>query len=234
MKYASNNIRNILIAGHAGSGKTTLTEALVYFSGAAERMGRVEDGTTISDFDPEEAKRKASLSASVVPVEYEGIKYNLIDAPGLFDFEAGEYEGIRAAESVLVCVSGRSGVTVGAEKAFKYESGKLIQVELPDIGHRFQGLIEAMSEAIAETDDELMEKFFGGEPFTTEEIVEGMRKGVKDGLITPVFCGSAVNQQALDMLLFNMHKLLPSPQHDAAILAENASGEPVELHCDEN
>ena len=84
-----------------------------------------------------------------------------------------------------------------------------------------------MSEAIAETDDELMEKFFGGEPFTTEEIVEGMRKGVKDGLITPVFCGSAVNQQALDMLLFNMHKLLPSPQHDAAILAENASGEPV-------
>ena len=75
MKYASNNIRNILIAGHAGSGKTTLTEALVYFSGAAERMGRVEDGTTVSDFDPEEAKRKASLSASVVPVEYEGIKY---------------------------------------------------------------------------------------------------------------------------------------------------------------
>ena len=295
MKYASNNIRNILIAGHAGSGKTTLTEALVYFSGAAERMGRVEDGTTISDFDPEEAKRKASLSASVVPVEYEGIKYNLIDAPGLFDFEAGEYEGIRAAESVLVVVSGRSGVTVGAEKAFqlarknnkatmvfvskcdlenanyfkiledmkikfgstvcpcvvpaklddgtpvyinlfsqkafKYESGKQIQVDLPDIGHRFQGLIEAMSEAIAETDDELMEKFFGGEPFTTEEIVEGMRKGVKDGLITPVFCGSAVNQQALDMLLFNMHKLLPSPEHEASTLAEDADGEPVELHC---
>ena len=298
MKYASNNIRNILIAGHAGSGKTTLTEALVYFSGAAERMGRVEDGTTISDFDPEEAKRKASLSASVVPVEYEGIKYNLIDAPGLFDFEAGEYEGIRAAESVLVCVSGRSGVTVGAEKAFqlarkngkatmvfvskcdlenanyfkiledmkirfgstvcpcvvpaklddgtpvyinlfsqkafKYEGGKQIQVDLPDIGHRFQGLIEAMSEAIAETNDELMEKFFGGEPFTTEEIVEGMRKGVKDGLITPVFCGSAVNMQALDMLLFNMHKLLPSPEHEASTLAEDANGEPVELHCTED
>lgn len=295
MKYANNNIRNILIAGHAGSGKTTLTEALVYFSGAAERMGRVEDGTTISDFDPEETKRHVSLSAAVVPVEYEGIKYNLIDAPGLFDFEAGEYEGIRAAESVLVCVSGRSGVTVGAEKAFqlarkngkatmvfvsksdlehtnffqiledlkikfgssvcpcvvparlddgttvyvnlfsqkafKYESGKQIQVELPDLGHRLQGLVEAMSEAIAETDDELMEKFFGGEPFTTEEIVEGMRKGVKDGLITPVFCGSAVNQQALDMLLFNMHKLLPSPAHTGSILAEDANGEPVELHC---
>ena len=295
MGYASKDIRNILVAGHAGCGKTTLTEALLYMSGASERMGRVEDGTTASDFDPEEIRRKASLNSSVVPVEYEGIKYNLIDAPGLFDFEAGEYEGIRAAESVLVVVSGRSGVTVGAEKAFqlarknnkatmvfvskcdlenanyfkiledmkikfgstvcpcvvpaklddgtpvyinlfsqkafKYEGGKQIQVDLPDIGHRFRGLIEAMSEAIAETDDELMEKFFGGEAFTTEEIVEGMRKGVKDGLITPVFCGSAVNQQALDMLLFNMHKLLPSPEHEASTLAEDADGEPVELHC---
>lgn len=87
MGYASKDIRNILVAGHAGCGKTTLTEALLYMSGATERMGRVEDGTTASDFDPEETRRKASLNASVVPVEYEGIKYNLIDAPGLFDFE---------------------------------------------------------------------------------------------------------------------------------------------------
>ena len=296
MKYASNNIRNILVAGHAGCGKTTLTEALLYTAGALERMGRVEDGSTVSDFDPEEAKRKASLSASVVPVEYDGIKYNLIDAPGLFDFEAGNYEGIQAAESVLVCISGRSGVSVGAEKAFqlakkndkatmvfvskmdlenadffkiledlkvrfgpsvcpcvvpaklddgtqvyinlfsqkafKYESGKQIQIDLPDIGHRFQGLIEAMSEAIAETDDELMEKFFGGEPFTTDEIVEGMRKGVKDGLITPVFCGSPVNLQAMDMLLFNMRKLLPSPMHIENVAVAQGKDGPVELHRD--
>mgnify|MGYP000502063061 FL=1 len=294
MKYASNNIRNILIAGHAGSGKTTLTEALVYFSGAAERMGRVEDGTTISDFDPEEAKRKASLSASVVPVEYEGIKYNLIDAPGLFDFEAGEYEGIRAAESVLVVVSGRSGVTVGAEKvfqlarkngkatmvfvskcdlenanyfkiledmkikfgstvcpcvvpaklddgtpvyinlfsqkAFKYEGGKQVQIDLPDIGHRFEGLIQAMSEAIAETDEALMEKFFEGEAFTTEEIVQGMASGVRSGQITPVFCGSAVNAQALDMLLYNMNVLLPGA--DTASAVGESGGEPVEITAD--
>ena len=119
MGYASKDIRNILVAGHAGCGKTTLTEALLYMSGATERMGRVEDGTTASDFDPEETRRKASLNASVVPVEYEGIKYNLIDAPGLFDFETGAAEGIMAAESVLICVSGRSGVTVGAEKAYQ-------------------------------------------------------------------------------------------------------------------
>ena len=115
MKYANNNIRNILVAGHAGCGKTTLVEALLFSAGKLERMGRVEDGTTVSDFDPEEAKRHASLSASVVPVENDGIKYNLIDAPGLFDFEEGEYEGVAAADSVLICVSARSGVSVGAE-----------------------------------------------------------------------------------------------------------------------
>ena len=281
MGYASKDIRNILVAGHAGCGKTTLTEALLYMSGASERMGRVEDGTTASDFDPEEIRRKASLNSSVVPVEYEGIKYNLIDAPGLFDFETGAAEGIMAAESVLICVSGRSGVTVGAEKAyqlalknnkarmifvtkadlenadyfkileqmkikfgpsvcpcvvpvrlddgtvayinlfsqkaFKYEGGKQVQIDLPDIGHRFEGLIQAMSEAIAETDEALMEKFFEGEAFTTEEIVQGMASGVRSGQITPVFCGSAVNAQALDMLLYNMNVLLPGADTASAV-----------------
>ncbi len=295
MDYASKDIRNILVAGHAGCGKTTLTEALLYMSGATERMGRVEDGTTASDFDPEEVRRKASLNSSVVPVEYEGIKYNLIDTPGLFDFETGAAEGVMAAESVLICVSGRSGVTVGAEKAyrlackqnkarmifvsktdlenadyfkileqmkiqfgpsvcpcvvpvrlddgtvayinlfsqkaFKYEGGKQIQIDLPDIGHRFEGLIQAMSEAIAETNEVLMEKFFEGEPFTTEEIVQGMATGVRSGQITPVFCGSAVNNQALDMLLYNMNVLLPGADTAAAV-GETKDGEPVEVTAD--
>ena len=91
MEYASKDIRNILVAGHAGCGKTTLTESLLYLSGATERMGRVEDGTTASDFDPEEARRKASLNSSVIPVESNGTKFNLIDVPGLFDFETGFY-----------------------------------------------------------------------------------------------------------------------------------------------
>ena len=295
MDYASKDIRNILVAGHAGCGKTTLTEALLNMSGATERMGRVEDGTTASDFDPEEIRRKASLNASVIPVEYQGVKYNLIDAPGLFDFETGSVEGITAAESVLICVSGRSGVTVGAEKAyhlalknnkarmifvtktdlenadyfkileqmkiqfgpsvcpcvvparlddgtvayinlfsqkaFKYQGGKQVQIDLPDIGHRFEGLIQAMSEAIAETDEALMEKFFEGEAFTTEEIVQGMAAGVRSGQITPVFCGSAVNGQALDMLLYNMNVLLPGADTAAAV-AEDANGNPVEIAAD--
>ena len=295
MDYASKDIRNILVAGHAGCGKTTLVEALLYLSGATERMGRVEDGTTASDFDPEEARRKASLNSSVIPVEYEGIKYNFIDTPGLFDFETGAAEGVMAAESVLICVSGRSGVSVGAEKAyrlackqnkarmifvtkadlenadyfkileqmkiefgpsvcpcvvpvrlddgtvayinlfsqkaFKYEGGKQIQIDLPDIGHRFEGLIQAMSEAIAETDEALMEKFFEGEPFTTEEIVQGMAAGVRTGQITPVFCGSAVNNQALDMLLYNMNVLLPGADTAAAV-GETKDGEPVEVTAD--
>ena len=273
MGYASKDIRNILVAGHAGCGKTTLTEALLYMSGASERMGRVEDGTTASDFDPEEIRRKASLNSSVVPVEY---------------------EGIMAAESVLICVSGRSGVTVGAEKAyqlalknnkarmifvtkadlenadyfkileqmkikfgpsvcpcvvpvrlddgtvayinlfsqkaFKYEGGKQVQIDLPDIGHRFEGLIQAMSEAIAETDEALMEKFFEGEAFTTEEIVQGMASGVRSGQITPVFCGSAVNGQALDMLIYNMNVLLPGA--DTASAVGESGGEPVEITAD--
>ena len=295
MDYASKDIRNILVAGHAGCGKTTLTEALLYMSGAIERMGRVEDGTTASDFDPEEIRRKASLNSSIVPVEYEGIKYNLIDVPGLFDFETGAAEGIMAAESVLICVSGRSGVTVGAEKAyqlalkhnkarmvfvtkadlenadyfkileqmkikfgpsvcpcvvpvrlddgtvayinlfsqkaFKYEGGKQVQIDLPDIGHRFEGLIQAMSEAIAETDEALMEKFFEGESFTTEEIVQGMAAGVRSGQITPVFCGSAVNNQALDMLLYNMNVLLPGADTAAAV-GEDKDGNPVDITAD--
>ena len=117
--YSADRIKNIAIVGHGGSGKSSLVEALLYRAGATDRLGKITDGTTVSDYDPEEIKRKASLTLSVLPLEYNDYKINLFDTPGLFDFAAGMYEGINAADSVCVTISGKSGVTVGAKKAYK-------------------------------------------------------------------------------------------------------------------
>lgn len=295
MNYTTNNIRNVLIAGHGGAGKTSLAEALLYLTGGSERLGRVEDGNTVCDFDPEEIRRHASLSSALVPVEYEGVKINLIDSPGLFDFEVGVYEAIRAVESVLITVSARDGLQVGAEKAYalaqkygkscmiylsklnvenadfykvfeelkfkigpsvcpvvvpvkdedgtftyinllsmkayKYQQGKPVEVDMPDMGHRLDGLREAMSEAVAETDEALMEKFFEGETFTPEELTEGVRLGVKTGAITPVVCGSAPQLEGMDMILFAIRKLLPSAERGGSEVALDSAGNEVEIEC---
>ena len=139
MNYANDHIRNVLIAGHGGAGKTSLAEALLFTAKSTDRLGRVEDGNTVCDYDPEEAKRRASLSLAVAPVEYDGVKINLIDTPGLFDFELGLHEGIRAAESVLITVSGRSGLTVGAQKAYKlalkHGKSRMIYISKIDAEH---------------------------------------------------------------------------------------------------
>ena len=118
-QYLAGKIRNVALAGHGGSGKTSLAEALLFKAGASDRLGRVEDGTTVCDFDAEETKRKVSVSSAVAPFAWGSTKINLLDPPGLFDFAAGFYEGVRAAESVLITVSGKDGVTVGTEKAYQ-------------------------------------------------------------------------------------------------------------------
>lgn len=295
MNYANDHIRNVLIAGHAGSGKTSLAEAMLYLTGGTDRLGRVEDGNTVCDYDPDEAKRRASLSLAVAPVEYEDVKINLLDAPGLFDFVAGHTEGIRAAESVLICVSARSGLTVGAQKAYKdalkqgksrmiyiskidaehadfykvfeelkaafgpsvcpvtvpidqaggrvfvnlitqkaysYVNGAAREVPMPSYGHREDGLVEAMREAVAETDDALMEKFFEGEAFTQEEMTEGVRMGVKTGAITPVFCGASTTLAAVDQALWGIKKLLPSAARSAGCTGTDTNGNEVEIACE--
>lgn len=116
-QYQAKNILNIALAGHSGAGKTSIAEALLYLSGASDRLGKVGEGNTVCDYDPEEIRRKSSVSAAVAPLEWKGKKLNLLDAPGLFDFEGGLREAVRAAETVLVAVSGRDGVCVGTEKA---------------------------------------------------------------------------------------------------------------------
>ncbi len=297
MGYTNDCIRNVLIAGHAGSGKTSLAEAMLFLTGGTDRHGRVEDGNTVCDFDADEAKRKASLSLAIAPVEYDNIKINVLDSPGLFDFAAGQTEGIDAAESVIVCVSGRSGLSVGAQKAYKnavkkgkshmiyvskmdsenadfykvfemlkaefgpsicpvvvpidqaggrvyvnlitqkaysYASGKPREVPLPSYGYREDGLLEAMREAVAETDDALMEKFFEGEPFTQQELTDGVRAGVKTGNITPVFCGVSVNLAAIDQVLWGVQKLLPSAARGAGCVAKDKQGSEVEIACNES
>ena len=268
---------------------------MLFKTGYSDRLGKVAEGNTVCDFDPEEIRRKVSVSSTVAPFAWGSTKVNLIDTPGLFDFEGGMYEGITAAESVLIAVSGRSGVEVGTEKAYaladgmgkakmffvtqmdmenadfykvleqlkasfgpsvcplvvpyaedgkvlcyinlidnkayQYKDGEISETEMPDTGHRLEGLAAAMSEAIAETDEELFEKYFSGEQFTRDEILHGIHQGVKTGSIAPVFCGSAVTMDGIDMLLDAMVDHLPSAYESAGCLAVDESGAEVLIDC---
>lgn len=301
--YDVNKIRNIAFAGHNGSGKTSLAEALLYKAGATDRLGKTAEGTTICDYDPEEIKRTISISTSLAAFEYNDYKINILDTPGLFDFAAEMTEGIRAADTVMITVSAKSGVKVGARKAYdeavkqnkskmfvvtkiddkdanffnvltelktvfgptvcpvvvpvisggqivsyvnliemkayKYDSkGNAVETDMPTaeisekFEYRIEGLIAAVSEAVAETSDELMEKFFEGEAFTQKELIDGIHDGMNRGIITPVVCTSATELAGIDMLLKEIELLLPSPCEVSAAVAETASGDPIEVACD--
>lgn len=303
--YDSTKIKNITIAGHAGSGKTSLTEALLYKSGASDRLGKIADGNTVSDYTAEEIRRKCSLYTSLASFERDGFKINLLDTPGLFDFAGEMLEGIYAAGSVMITVSGKSGVKVGTHKAYdaakkygkptmfvvtkldddnanfnnvltqlkaefgptvcpvvvpviadrkivsyvnliemkayKYDDkGNAVETDMPTaevsekMEYRIDGLIEAVSEAVAETDEELFEKFFSGEPFTQKELIDGIHKGMNEGIITPVTCVSSTDLSGVDMLLKEISLLLPHQAENATVMAEDANGEPVEVACSES
>ena len=122
--YGMDSIRNVVIMGHGKAGKTSLTEAMLYNSGAIDRLGLVSEGASACDYDAEEIKRKISINAAIAPVEWKGMKYNIIDTPGFFDFVGEVKEGLRAADSALIVLSGRSGVSVGTEQVFKYARQK--------------------------------------------------------------------------------------------------------------
>lgn len=283
--YKCKNIRNVALAGHGGSGKTSLAEALMYVSGGLDRMGKVADGSTVCDFDPDEIKRKISLNASLAYAEWKNTKINIMDTPGQFDFVGEMNEGIRAAESVIITLPAKDGVQVGTIKAFneaklnkkasmfvvtrmeeensnfykcleemktnfgpticpivvpfdKYgkvesyinllemkayeysEGGKRKEVEMPASENRLKGLRAAMAEAIAETDEDLMMRYFEneGEDFTFDEIVKGIHDGIDQGVITPVVCCSGDTLASVDMLLDAIVTMLPS--------AEERPGEP--------
>ncbi|MDP4119926.1 MAG: elongation factor G [Bacillota bacterium] len=297
-QYDAKKIFNIALAGHSGSGKTSVAEAILYLSGASDRLGKISDGSTICDFDAEEIKRKVSVMTAVAPVEWKGSKINLIDTPGLFDFVGGVCEGMRAADTALIVVSGKNGISVGTEKAVKiatennltkvffvnglcdesarfyrvfetlkstfgpsvcpvvvpyivdgqancyinlleykaylYENGKMTQTAMPDMGDRLDGLRTAIYEAVAETSEEMFEKYFAGEEFTPEEIIVGVSQGVKNGTISPVFCGDAQNTFGIDQLLNGLCWLAPSAADNGAELGTDPNGDPVELAVNDN
>ena len=294
--YAPDQIRNIALAGHASKGKTTLLEAMLHLAGATEPAGKVADGNTVTDFDAEEKKRHISMASAVASVEYKSKKLNFIDTPGLFDFEQGAFEGLRAAETAVIVVSARSGLAVGAEKAFKnagsrrmarvlvttkmdddradfyksfngivakfgtaacpvvvpiisggkvaayynmidgkayaYADGKRTESDAqPDDAPRFEAVQAVFTEAVASADEELMEKYFEGEELTPEEKIRGLKAGVADGSIIPVFALSGLAETACDLLLDFLAEVCPAPKSE---YAADADGEPIELTPDPN
>ena len=135
--YRTDEIRNVVLLGHGGCGKTSLAEAMAYVSGATNRLGSIDGGNTISDFDKEEQKRKFSISTSLIPIEWEKAKINILDTPGYFDFVGEVEEAVSAADAAVIVVSGKAGVQVGTEKAWelcnKYKLPRMIYVTEMDV-----------------------------------------------------------------------------------------------------
>ncbi|MBR0139354.1 MAG: GTP-binding protein, partial [Firmicutes bacterium] len=229
--YNSETIRNVALLGHGGSGKTTFLEAALLATGAISRMGKVEDGNTVSDFDKMEIEKHYSIGLSIVPVEYNKNKINFLDAPGVFDFVGEVNCALRGAEAAAIFVDASSGVQVGTEKAWNsckqfnvprfFVINKIdkenvnVDEVLGALKDKFGTSVvdmndaDALNEAIAETDEELMEKFFEGEEFTEEELAKGLMTGIANCDIAPVFTISAVKGTGVKELLDAILKYAP-------------------------
>lgn len=292
-EFSSEHIKNIALLGHGGSGKTTFADALLYCGKVIDKIGKISDGTTAMDFDAEEKKRHSSIALSVCPIETENGKINLLDAPGLFDFEAGKYEALNAADSAVVVISGKSGLTVGAKQSFElikkhnkpaavfvgkldsthahfyrvisiltgaygavicpvvipYLEGETVKCFvdlLNDRAYIFDGINrkecempqseeitqmkDIMLEAVASMDEQLMEKYFGGEKFTTEEKISALKKGVLSGEIYPVFAGIQQTGAGIPLFFEIIDKIMPVAS-ECAISAE-IGGTETELKAD--
>ena len=141
--FRTDRIRNVVLLGHGGAGKTTLAEAMAYLAGMTNRLGRVEDGNTVSDYDKEEIKRHFSITTSLIPVPWDKMKVNVLDTPGYFDFVGEVEEAVSAADAAIIVVSGKAGVQVGTQKAWnlceKYKLPRMIFVtdmDVDDVSYR--------------------------------------------------------------------------------------------------
>ncbi len=296
--YTTDRIRNVVLLGHGGCGKTSLVEAMAYVSGLTTRIGKVTDGNTISDYDKEEIKRKFSITTSVVPLIWQDCKINILDAPGYFDFVGEAEEAVSAADAAIIVVSGKAGVEVGTQKAWelcdKYKLPRMVFVSEMDVDHasfrqvvedltelygkkiapfympireneKFVGYInvckmegrrfteigkrepcpipeyskenlavcrEALMDAVAETAEEFMERYFNGEEFTFGEIRAAMKFNVCDGDIIPVSMGSSTEIRNIHNLMNDIVELFPSPDKKACNGINTKTNEIFEANYD--
>lgn len=298
--YASEKIRNVAVLGHGGCGKTTLVEAMAHATGIVKRQGKVEEGNTISDYDEEEKNRLFSISTTVVPIEYEGIKINFLDTPGYFDFVGEVEEALSVADAAIIVVSAKAGVEVGTIKAWeycvKYNLPRIIYVsEMDDDNASFREVVEELTElygkkiapfhlpirenekfvgfvnivkmggrrftkgseyeeceipdysqenltkfreilleAVAETSDELLEKYFDEVEFTQEEISQALRNNVIDSTVVPILMGSSTSGQGTSMLLQAIEKYFPAPSKQKITGTNVNTDDPFEANYDES
>jgi elongation factor G len=278
--YGSSAIRNVAFVGHGASGKTTLVDALAFVGGSSRRHGSIKDGTTLTDYSPDEIERKHSINLGLGYTEWLDTKLNLIDTPGYLDYFGEVVTGLHAADAAVVVLSGTSGVEVGTEKVWEvcdhlhlprvlfvslmdkehadfervfqnvkaHLTPKVVPVEIPiGDGHDFHGIINLFSghchfykkgtktgeyetvpipseydalfrrytdqlvEAVASTDDELIERYLGGEEIPREQFIKAVKKAVIDGAVVPLFCGSGELTYGTRTLLKKMVELFPSP-----------------------
>ena len=229
--YTSDTIRNVALLGHGGCGKTTFLEAALLATGVINRLGRVEDGNTVSDYDKMEIDKGYSISTSMVPVEYNKVKINFIDTPGFFDFVGEVNSALRAAEAAIILVDASAGVQVGTEKAWnsckQFNIPRMFLISktdkenvnadqvVSDLKAKFGTSVvtlddkDALNEAIAETDEELLDKFFGGEAFTEEEFNKGLLSGIAAGDIAPILLSSSFKGEGIKEAMDAIIKYVP-------------------------
>lgn len=252
--YTSDTIRNVALVGHGGCGKTTLLEAALLATGVINRLGKVEDGNTVSDYDKMEIEKGYSISTSIVPVEYNKVKINFIDTPGYFDFIGEVNSAMRAVEAAVIVVDASSGVQVGTEKAWnsckEYNMPTFMLINkidkenvdvdqvIADLKAKFGTSVvqlsekDALMEAVAETDEELLEKFFGGEEFTDEEFNRGLVAGIASGGIVPIMTCCAMTGAGIKEFMDTLIKYVPNAKNKEykGIDAKDAE---VVIKCDE-
>lgn len=275
--FTTDKIRNVVLLGHGGCGKTSLAEAMAYLAGLTNRMGTVDDGNTISDYDKEETKRHFSIHTSIIPIPWGDVKINLLDTPGYFDFVGEVEEAVSAADAAIIVVSGKAGIETGTKRAWnlceKYKLPRMIFVtdmdidnasyrqvvedlqalygkkiapfhlpirentqfvgyvnvvqqkakrwndkgsvdkfEVPDYSKENLGICrEALLEAVAETSEDFMERYFNGEEFSEDEIRQALRVNVIDGSVVPVLMGSNILARGMYTLMADIVKYFPSP-----------------------